>query len=191
MEEIEHKADAGTTAKYLALLKMIFRLENRLTLSELVYLTINVFIVMFAVGLIAHIPEKSLSLMAFFRNMTLAAFFPVMGMSICVYWIAWAMRLQLKLKVRYFQARYLERKMGSAGEFICSDESLFFNPSVRRLESPDKVEAVMFPESGLTRMDGFLGAAKPRYFSWMMPTMFFGIHAVTFIWVAVRLLAPS
>ncbi len=93
------------------------------------------------------------------------------------------MRLQLRLKLRYFQARALERKMNCAGEFIFSDEHIFFEPTVYRLESFDKKETIFYPTSGPARMDGFVGSAKPRVFSWMFPLLFIIIYWTVFFLV--------
>jgi hypothetical protein len=121
--------------------------------------------------------------------MDLALFFIciVIGMSINAYWIAFAMRVQLKLKLRYFQARFMERKLNQAGEYIYSDESTFFNPDIRGLESPDNKETLEYPTSGLTRMDGFIGAAKPRYFSWLLPCLFVTIYWLIFVLIVTMI----
>jgi hypothetical protein len=106
-------------------------------------------------------------------------------MFLCVFWIAFAMRLQLKLKLRYFQARYLERKMDSVGENFYSDEDIFFNPKIRNIESPDKKELLQYPVRGLTRMDGFIAGAKPRHLTWILPSIFFILYLLTFINIVV------
>jgi hypothetical protein len=108
-------------------------------------------------------------------------------MSINAYWLAFAMRVQLRLKLRYFQARVLERKMDSIGENIYSDESVFFEPSIRCVESPDKKETVHYPTSGFSAMDGFVGAAKPRYFSWLLPCLFIFIYWIIFILIITKI----
>ena len=105
----------------------------------------------------------------------------VVGMAICAYWAAYATRLGLKLKLRYFQARYLERKMNTQGEFIISEEGVFFNPTNKGIESPDKEEHLLYPAQGAARMDGFIGSAKPNYFSLLMPCMFFVIYWVVLL----------
>ena len=123
----------------------------------------------------------SLNQEGFFGNSFLLFWF-ALGMFVCVLWITSSMRLQLKLKLRYFQARYLERKMDSAGENFCSDEGIFFNPEIRKIESPDKKELLQYPVKGLSRMDGFIGAAKSRYLNWILPSIFFFFYLVTWIY---------
>jgi hypothetical protein len=71
--------------------------------------------------------------------------------------------------------------MDSAGESFYSDEGIFFNPEIRRIESPDKKEVLQYPAKGLTRMDGFIAAAKPRYLTWILPSVFFILYLLTFI----------
>jgi hypothetical protein len=71
--------------------------------------------------------------------------------------------------------------MDSAGENFFSDESIFFNPQIRKIESPDKKEILQYPVRGLTRMDGFIGAAKPRYLTWILPGVFFILYLFTWI----------
>ena len=76
-----------------------------------------------------------------------ALFCLIIGKSICTYWTASAMRLQLKLKLHYFQARFLERRMDQVGEYIFSDEHTFFEPAMGKIESPDKQETLYYPTS--------------------------------------------
>lgn len=178
--------DSITLKKYLTIAKLIFKIEDRMVRSELVYLALNVviFLVMIVFILIMHERRSSHGMEHAFISLTAAV-----GMSICVYWAAFAMRLQLKLKIRYFQARYLERRINALGGFIFSDESAFFNPKIRRLESPDGQEAIEYPASGMMRMDGFLGGAKPRYLSWFMPALFFSMYMLIVIWVLLTFLS--
>jgi hypothetical protein len=172
MDETNEKTQE-TVQKYLVLMNMICIMENRLVRSEMVYLIINIF-VFFSSTL-------SFNRVKFF-GYTYLLFWLVIGMFLCVFWIASSMRLQLKLKLRYFQARYLERKMDSAGENFFSDESIFFNREIRKIESPDKKELLQFPARGFTRMDGFIGAAKPRYLSWILPSVFFILYLLAWIY---------
>ena len=136
MDETNEKAQQ-TVQKYLQLMKMICIMENRLVRSEMVYLIINIFIFLSS--------TMSLNREGFFGN-SFVLFWSALGMFVCIFWITSSMRLQLKLKLRYFQARYLERNMDSAGENFCSDEGIFFNPEIRKIESPDKKELLQYPQ---------------------------------------------
>lgn len=162
-----------TVQKYILLMKTISIMENRFVRSDIAYLIINIFIFFSS--------TLSLNREGFFGNSFLLFWF-ALGMLVCVLWITTSMRLQLKLKLRYFQARYLERKMDSAGENFCSDEGIFFNPAIRKIESPDKKELLQYPVKGLGRMDGFIGAAKSRYLNWILPSIFFFFYLVTWIY---------
>ena len=161
-----------TVQKYVLLMNMISVMENRLVYSQMVFLIINLFVF--------YTSTISLNRARFFGYPFLLFWF-VIGMFVCVFWITSAMRLQLKLKLRYFQARYLERKMNSVGENLCSDENNFFDPKIRKIESPDEKELLQYPVKGFTRMDGFIGAAKPRYLSWILPGIFFLLYLFTWI----------
>ena len=172
MDEMNEKAQP-TVQKYLALINMICIMENRLVRSEMVYLIINIFIFLAST---LSLNGKGLLSGSFFL------FWSALGMFVCIFWITSSVRLQLKLKLRYFQARYLERKMGSAGENFYSDESIFFNPEVRKIESPDKKEPLLYPVKGLGRMDGFIGATKARYLTWILACIFFFFYLVTSIY---------
>ncbi len=165
-----------TVEKYVALMNMICIMENRLVRSEMVYLIINI--------LVFFSSTLSLNRVNFF-GYTYLLFWFVIGMFLCVFWIASSIRLQLKLKLRYFQARYLERKMDSAGENFFSDESIFFNPEIRKIESSDKKEVLQYPVRGFTRMDGFIGAAKPRYLTWILPSVFFFLYLLAWIYFVI------
>lgn len=182
MNSIEEKVDNATTKKYLALISIISRMENRLGWSELVYLSLNIFVFLFIVNFVSPLLRKS-SYALTHIDLVLIFFCLVIGIFINAYWVAFAMRMQLKLKLRYFQVRFLERKLNCIGECIFSDESIFFDPDIRHLESPDNKEILKYPTSGLTRMDGFIGAAKPRLFSWIMPCLFIAIYWLIFLWV--------
>jgi hypothetical protein len=172
MDETSEKAQQ-TVQKYLALIDMIGLMENRLVRSEMVYLMINLFIFL-ASTLSLH--RKGLLIGS------LVLFWSALGMFVCIFWITSSVRLQLKLKLRYFQARYLERKMDSAGESFFSDESVFFDPEVRKIESPDQKELLFYPVKGIGRMDGFIGAAKSRYLTWILASIFFFFYLVTSIY---------
>jgi hypothetical protein len=178
MDETNEKMEQSLK-KYLILMRMICITENRLNRSEMVYLIINIFI--FFTSTICLNLVKFLAPSYFYSSFHYVLFWLGIGMVLCVCWITSAIRLQLKLKLRYFQARYLERKMDSAGESFYSDEGIFFNPEIRRIESPDKKEVLQYPAKGLTRMDGFIGAAKPRYLTWILPSVFFILYLLTFI----------
>lgn len=179
MNNVEQKTDNATTEKYIALTSIISRIEDRLRWSELVYLSLNIIVFLFIVTFISSLIHTT-SYILTHMDLGFIFFCIIIGMSINAYWVAFAMRVQLKLKLRYFQARFLERKMNCIGEYIYSDESIFFNPDIRRLESPDNKDILQYPTSGLTRMDGFVGAAKPRHFSWLMPTLFASIYWMIF-----------
>jgi len=178
MDETNEKMEQ-TVQKYLLLMNMIGNMEDRLLRSEMVYLVVNVFI--FFTSTISLNILKPFGSSYFYISTYFFLFWLVIGMFVCIFWIASAMRLQLKLKLRYFQARYLERKMDSAGENFCSDEDIFFNSKIRNIESPDKKELLQYPVKGLTRMDGFIGAAKPRHLTWILPSIFFILYLLTFI----------
>jgi hypothetical protein len=182
MEETSVK---HTEKKYAALLSIINGFENRLIWSELVYLALNLFIFIFTVSFIFSFIHKGL----FSINSIGLAFVLyclVVGMGICAYWMASASRQHLRLKLHYFQARYLEREIDRNGEYIYSDASVFFDPKIGSVESPDNKETITYPITGFSRMTGFLGMAKPRHFSWIMPCMFFAIYILIFIWVIIR-----
>jgi hypothetical protein len=182
MDEVNEKTEQ-TVQKYILLMNLIGLMENRLLRSEMVYLIINIFI--FFITTISLSVLNPFGSSYFYMTTYFFLFWLAIGMFVCVVWIASAMRLQLKLKLRYFQARYLERKMDSAGESFCSDENLFFNPKIRNIESPDKKEILQYPVKGLTRMDGFIGAAKPRHLTWILPSIFFILYLLTFISIAL------
>ncbi|MGD9347382.1 MAG: hypothetical protein PVH84_16060 [Candidatus Aminicenantes bacterium] len=162
-----------TVQKYLGLMNMISTIENRMTRSELTYLIVNVLV--FLVSTTVLRPAR-------FFGYPFSLFWLLIGMYLCTFWIATSLRLQLKLKLRYFQARYLERKMNTSGEYFFSDEGLFFNPEIRKIESPDEEELLEYPVKGFKRMDGFVGAAKPRHLTWILPSVFFIFYVLTFIY---------
>lgn len=165
-----------TVQKYLGLMNMISTVENRMVRTEMIYLIINIFV--FFVSML------SLPKVHFFGYPSVL-FWLIIGMFVCVFWISSTLRVQLKLKLRYFQARYLERKMDSAGENFFSDESIFFNPKIRKLESPDEKEVLEYPGKGFKRMDGLFGAAKPRHLTWILPSVFFVFYFIAWIFFLI------
>jgi hypothetical protein len=182
MEDTPKRVEPETAGKYFALISTINEIEKRMGWADLIYLTLNLVVFLFIISFVSNLMHKiyfPLSAM----DLLFVLFSLVIGMAICVYWAASAIRLQLKLKLRYFQVRFLERKMNCIGECIFSDESIFFDPDIRRIDSPDNKETLYYPTSGIARMDGFIGSAKPRYFSWIMPIMFFVIYWIIFIWI--------
>jgi hypothetical protein len=186
MDETNEKMQQSVQ-KYLLLTKMINTMENRLARTEMVYLIINLFI--FFTAIICLNLVKFFSSSYFYLSFHYLLFWLTVGMVLCIFWTASAMRLQLKLKLHYFQARYLERKMDVAGESFYSDEDIFFDHEIQKIESPDKKEVVEYPAKGLVRMDGFLGAAKPRYLTWILPSIFFVLYLLIFIETLVDIIS--
>jgi hypothetical protein len=171
MDETNDKMEL-TVQKYLELMKMILTVENRMVRSEMTYLIVNIFVFFISTLSLRH---------AQFFGYPYVLFWLIIGMYLCVFWVASTLRLQLKLKLRYFQARYLERKIDSAGENFFSDEGIFFSPKMRKIESPDEKEILQYPVKGFKRMDGFIGAAKPRLLTWILPSVFFIFYLITWI----------
>lgn len=180
MDEMEKKDSRESTKKYLTIISLIDVIENRLKWSEIVFIIMNLMVIFALMGFLAIVLDDSVQpLNPIFLLFVL--FSHAIGISINAYWMASSTRSQLKLKLRYFQARYLERKLNCKGENIISDESLFFNPAIRKAESPDGKETVLYPTEGMLRMDGFIGAARPRTLSLMMPLLFFVIYLSSLI----------
>ncbi len=180
MEDTDIKTSRESTKKYLAVISLIDRIENRLRWSELAFILMNLIVIFITMSFLAAVLDDTgqplnpiFMLFIFFSH--------AIGISINAFWAASSTRLQLKLKLRYFQARYLERKLNRKGEYIISDESIFFNPKIRKVESPDGKETVFYPTEGFLRMDGFIGGAKPRILSLLMPLLFFIIYLSSLI----------
>lgn len=178
--EVKHPV---SVSKYLGLISMIDSLEKRVAWSEVIYLVLNTGIVFFTIGFISSLMNRQQLLIP--MDLLFIFFCLVIGMAITAYWTVSAIRMQLKLKLHYFHARYLERAADSPGEYFYSDEAVFFNPSTGRLESPDGAENISYPTSGFTRMDGFIGSIKPRHFSLLMPLLFFLIYWAVFLWIVL------
>lgn len=185
MDNNQEKIFSVSHEKYIALMNSITNMEDRLRWSELIYLLLNIVVLLFSVLFISSLIHK-VDYYLTYIDLTLIFSCLMIGMSIDAHWVASVMRAQLKLKLRYFQARSMERMFNNAGEYIFSDESIFFNPNIRRLESPDNKESLQYPTSGLARMDGFIGSAKPRYFSWMLPCLFIAIYWFIFFVVLTK-----
>ncbi len=177
MESTGKKEDTASAQKnYLAVISLIEGIENRLKWSEMFYILLNVIIFMIIVYLVAATITESCQEVPPI-HMLFIFFSHSIGIIINTFWMAAAMRLQLKLKLRYFQARFLERKINRDGEYLFSDEALFFNPAVRRVESADgKEPALLYPTKGFMGADGIIGAARPRTLALLMPLMFFIIY---------------
>jgi hypothetical protein len=79
--------------------------------------------------------------------------------------------------------------MDFKGEYFFSDEDIFFDHEIREIESPDKKESLQYPMKGFSRMDGFLGAAKPRYLTWILPSIFFLLYLLIFIDTLVEIIS--
>ncbi|MBF0516571.1 MAG: hypothetical protein HQK97_05555 [Nitrospirae bacterium] len=171
--------DSMTNAMYSLLMKSILTIENRLIWSEFAYLALNVCIIIVIMGLLSYADGRAGNHML---NISVL-FLIVIGEFICVHWVISSMKHQMRLKLRYFQARYLERRQGVSGAAIFSDESHYFDPAIGYVESCDKIERVDYPSSGPTAMDGFLGGAKPRHLTWLMVAVIFFIYVALLLWV--------
>ncbi len=180
MEDVDKKTSRESTKKYLTIISLIDGIENRLRWSELAFILLNLIVIFSTMSFLSIvIGDVGQPLNPIF--MLFIFFSHAIGISINAYWTASSTRLQLKLKLRYFQARYLERKINRKGEYLISDESFFFNPEIGKVESPDGKETVFYPTDGFLRMDGFIGAAKPRLLSLLMPFLFFIIYLASLV----------
>jgi hypothetical protein len=173
-ESLENNAN-GATEKYLALISIIEQIQHRLQWSELMYIALNLFVFFPSIFFISNVVNRQNHLPVLF-----ILFGFVIGMIINSYWLVSSIRLQLKLKLRYFQARNIERKYNYTDESFISDEDRYFNPRIGTVESFDGKETIFYPNKGMLRMDGFIGSAKPRYLSIMIPSIFFIIYIVSF-----------
>ena len=185
MDNNQEKTPGVSHETYIALMNSITNMEDRLRWSDLIYLLLNIVVLLFSVLFISSLIHKADYYFTYI-DLTLIFSCLMIGMSIDAHWVASAMREQLKLKLRYFQARSMERMFNNAGEYIFSDEATFFSPNIRQLKSPDNKESLQYPTSGLARMDGFIGSAKPRYFSWMVPCLFITIYWFIFFVVLTK-----
>ncbi len=182
MNNVEKETNFATMEKYKALIMMISRTEDRLRLSEIAYLSLNIIVLLFTIMFVSNLVHKTNYALTY-MDYALAFLNLIIGMSINIYWVAFAMRVQLKLKLRYFQARYAERKFDKPDENIFSGDHIYFDPDIRRLESPDGKETLTYPTEGLKKMDGAIGSLKERYFSWLLPFLFIVIYWVIFVLV--------
>lgn len=180
MDNLEQPSHIDARDKYFALLKIISETQNRLERAELIFLSLDVVLLIFAMGFTVFLHGRGVNMPS---EIVLIILCLAIGLSLSTYWIATAMRLQLKLKLRFFQARFLERKIGPEEEGIYSNEAVFFDKNFHSLESPDKKERITYPSSGLTGLDGMIGSARPKHLSWFMPGLFSLIYVMIFFWV--------
>lgn len=187
MEETEKQIEKETVQKYLAIMTSIHEKEKCMRGYEIAYIFLNVAAFFATVFYISGVLSRTIQTVSFL-DMLFILLCHVFGLSINTFWTVSSMRMQLKLKLRYFQARFLERKLNRAGEFIFSDESLFFDPKTGKVESPDGKETLIYPRKGPLRMDGWIGSAKPRVLSLFFPIMFFIIYISSFTSVLLMFL---
>jgi hypothetical protein len=157
---------------------MISSMQTRLLWAELVFLALDlgVFLSAALFLLLNYGHERFLPI-----DFAVLCFLLAIGMAISTYWITYCMRLQLKLKLRFFEARYIERKMDAIGENFLTDEEVF-NKDHRRIESPDGMESMTYPHS----LDGFMGGAQPRQLTWYISGVFFVTYVILFIWISIE-----
>lgn len=178
-----------TQLAYLNLISHIRGSESRLSWLAPMFIGINLFIIFFVFRLTTECLAQLYNPVVVNTNLFFVCLLSAIGTAVSTFWAAYAIRMQLKLRLRYFQARYLERKINRPGEYIISDEAIFFDKESQNLKSPDLQETLIYPKSGFLRMDGFIGGAKPHHFLLLMPSMFFCIHVVIFIWLIIRIVS--
>ncbi len=188
MEETTGASD--TTLKiYLRLTDTINEHQSRLVWSELVFIFFEIAIFFACIFQVVRLGDRPAQTVGTISSAAVLMSI-VIGMAVCAYWVAYSMRLQLRLKLRYFQARHLERKLGGVGEDILTGDALF-NKDMTSLESPDGKETINYPRKGALRMDGFFGGAKPRVLSALMPAVFFILFLTLFVWILVGYLPAA
>ena len=182
-------ADRGTLDIYLQLVRTVDEQQARLAWSELAFTVLEVAIFFACGSQLVRFGNNPAETVGTLRSAVVLSGLAI-GMAVSAYWITRAMRLQLRLKLRYFQGRYLERKLAGLGEDILGAEARF-NKDLTSLESPDGVETIVYPQEGPLRLDGFFGSARPRVLSVVMPGLFFAIYSALFAWVLVAILAAA
>jgi len=183
------KSNEGTLAIYLRLVDTINEHQARLVWSEFVFIALEVAIFFACVFQVVRMGDRPVQMVGTISSAAVLMSL-VIGMAVSAYWVAHSMRLQLRLKLRYFQARFLERKLGGVGEDIFAGDSRF-NKDMTSLESPDGEETIVYPRRGALRMDGLFGGAKPRVLSALMPGTFFILFATLFVWILVGYLSVA
>ncbi len=190
MEEKIEKADESTERKYLALMSMVSEMERRLNRSELTFLFFNILIFGFVVVFLSPVKQHLASTMTSL-DLMLVLFCLIVGMTVSTYWTSFASRLELNLKVKYFQLRYFERKMSREGENIFSGLRPFFSPGIGKLECPDQKEILSFPRGHIFSIDGKLGSIQPKHISLFVPFLFFIIYVFIFWFILIQRIALS
>jgi len=171
--------ESRTHDTYIGLLSIIEQIQARLQWTEIVYIFLNLFVFFPSIFFISAIFSKPFNLIHYF-DIIFCLFSCAIGITTNTYWTISSIRLQLKLKLKYFQARNLERQLNFPGMSFLADEASYFNPEIGKVESADGRETVFYPNKGALRMDGLIGAAKPRMLSLMVPGVFFLIYVVSF-----------
>jgi hypothetical protein len=179
MTDSVDKPDTITHAAYLAALSAIDQIQTRLQWSEIAYLVLNLFIFFPAVFFVTGVFNKDIRLIHYFDILFCLCAFTI-GIILNTYWTISSIRLQLKLKLKYFHARNLERALNRAEISFISDEAHYFNPEIGKVESADGKETISYPNQGMLRMDGIIGSAKPRTLSLMIPLVFYIIYIASF-----------
>jgi hypothetical protein len=179
----------ATLQIYLRVMDTINEHQSRLVWSELACIAMEVLIFFACVLQVIRLGDRPAQTAGTISSAAVLMSL-VVGMAVSAYWVAYSMRLQLRLKLRYFQARHLERKLGGVGEDILTGDA-HFNKDRNELESPDGVETIVYPRKGALRMDGVFGGAKPRVLSALMPAVFFILFLTFFIWILVGYLAVA
>lgn len=189
MEDETPTPTRGTLEIYLRLFDAIHEHQSRLAWSEIVFIVLETVIFLAGVAQLTRIgdrPAETADTIATAAILTTLA----IGMVVGAYWIGYASRLQLRLKLRYFQARYLERKLGGVGEDVLSGDARF-NKDVTELESPDGEEIIVYPHGASRRASGLLESTRRRLPSVVTPVLFFMIFSALFVWVLATYLPAA
>lgn len=182
MEEKPKNLKPRTAENYFSLISVLNGIERRMMWSEIVYISLNI-AMLFYLGEISSHPVSDAEYALYPFHLTVLFFILVTGSLLSAYWAASSMRLQLKLRLLYFHLRYLERKMTDMDLHYFLDLKSYFDLSGDgKVTSPDGKEEITYPRTGILSMDGFIGSAKPRYFSLIMPCFFCLIYVFVFVW---------
>ena len=181
-EEEAPKAGRGTLEIYLRLFDAIHEDQSRLAWSEIVFIVLEVAIFLACIAQITRIGDRPAETVDTIGSAAILLSLAI-GMVVGAYWIGYASRLQIRLKLRYFQARYLERKLGGVGEDVLSGDARF-NKDTTTLKSPDGEETLVFPH-------GTAESARRRLLSVVTPALFFAIFGALFIWILATYLPAA
>jgi hypothetical protein len=177
--EVEDLDEPALRAQYSTLVDLVIDASKRLDRLAYLFVPVELALLFFFVVTADSWQGRPHDPLLFVDLRLLPAFVPLTAMFLAFVWIALALRVQMSLRLLYFQLRAVERSLGVDvyGPFLATERYWAGQP----LSCRDGGEKIAYPDT----TEGRVGRIASRVWTWLVPAWFFFLALFCFVgWMA-------